>query len=538
MQAQMMDFPLTVTSVMRHAQRAHATTRVASITLDNPAQEYDWSEAFRRVAQLGNGLKTLGVQQGDRVATLAWNDHRHLELYFAVAGIGAVCHTVNPRLFPEQVAYILNHAEDQWVFVDPLIVPLLEKLHPSLPSVKGYVVLTDRSHMPETALINVFCYEELLAAEDDHCQWPDLDENSAAGLCYTSGTTGDPKGVLYSHRSIVLHAMAAALPDVMAVSSRSVLMPLVPMFHVNAWGAPYVAALTGASLVLPGPKMLDGEVICGLINRYQVSYSLGVPTIWMALVEYLKGSGEGVPSLQEVVVGGAACPESLKQALESFDVQVSPGWGMTETSPLGAYYRPPANLGELPLERQQEYRKKAGRCIYGLEMKIEGPDGVELPWDGQSAGELKVRGPWVTAGYYRRDEDGHFQEGWFATGDVATIDPLGYMAITDRVKDVIKSGGEWISSIEVENAAMGHPAVQEAAVIGIPDPKWTERPLLVVVLHPASGATAEEILAYLKGKIADWWIPDVCEFVAELPHTATGKISKKTLREQMSSYME
>ena len=535
MRAQMMDYPLTVTSIMRHARRVHGRTTVASVTVDNANQEYTWGDAFRRVDQLGNALQRLGVKPGERIATLAWNDHRHLELYFGIACLGAVCHTINPRLFPEQVAYIINHAEDQWLFVDPLIAPLLEKLHPNLPSVKGYVLLTDRAYMPETSLPNALCYEELLAAEPESFDWPELDENSAAGLCYTSGTTGDPKGVLYSHRSTVLHTMMIALPDVMGVSSSSVLMPLVPMFHVNAWGAIHLAAMTGASLILPGPKMLDGEVITALVNRYRVDYSLGVPTIWLALVEHLQSSGDTVPSLQQVVVGGAACPESLKQALESYGVSVHPGWGMTETSPLGAYYVQPPGWQNMDSEQQAQYRQKAGRAVFGVEMKIEDANGNELPWDGESSGELKVRGPWVAGSYYKQGEtDSHFDGGWFATGDVATIAPLGYMAITDRVKDVIKSGGEWISSIEVENAAMGHPAVKEAAVIGIPDPKWSERPLLVVVLQAGTEPDAESILNSLRGKIADWWIPQACEFVDELPHTATGKVSKKTLREQFA----
>ncbi|MGS2722870.1 long-chain fatty acid--CoA ligase [Porticoccus sp. GXU_MW_L64] len=537
MRAQMMDYPLTVTSIMRHARQVHGRTTVASVTVDNPNQAYTWGDAFRRVDQLGNALHRLGVKPGDRIATLAWNDHRHVELYFGIACLGAVCHTINPRLFPEQVAYIINHAEDQWLFVDPLIAPLVEKLHANLPGVKGVVLLCDRAHMPDTTLPNALCYEELLSAEPEVFDWPELDENSAAGLCYTSGTTGDPKGVLYSHRSTVLHTVMIALPDVMAVSSRSVVMPLVPMFHVNAWGVVHAAAMTGASLILPGPKMLDGEVIAGLINRYQVDYSLGVPTIWLALVDYLQRTGESVTSLQKVVVGGAACPESLKQALESLGVSVRPGWGMTETSPLGAYYMPPPGLENLPAEQQGKYRQSAGRAVFGLEMKIEDARGNELPWDGDSAGELKVRGPWVANGYYKLEgADDRFDNGWFATGDVATIDSDGYMTITDRVKDVIKSGGEWISSIDVENAAMSHPAVAEAAVIGIPDPKWTERPLLIVVLHPGAEADAESVLASLRGQVADWWIPQACEFVDELPHTATGKVSKKTLREQFAGY--
>ncbi|WIO74132.1 long-chain fatty acid--CoA ligase [Porticoccaceae bacterium LTM1] len=533
----MMDYPLTVTAIMRHAQKVHWNREIASVTVDNPGQHYSYGVAFRRVNQLGNALRELGVKKGDRIGTLAWNDHRHFELYFAVASMGAVCQTINPKLFPEQLVYIINHAEDQWLFVDPLLVPLVEKLQPQLQKVKGYIVLTDQAHMPDNTLNKPYCYETLLAEESIHCRWPELDESDAAGLCYTSGTTGDPKGVLYSHRSMVLHSMMAALPDVMGIGSHTVLMPMVPMFHVNAWGSIHAAAMTGAKLVLPGPKMLDGETLTRLINHHKVSYSLGVPTIWNALIDYLQNSGERIVSLKSVVVGGAACSETLMTALESYGVTVHPGWGMTETSPLGVYNSPMPGSEVLEPEQRRKQQLKAGRAIFGVELKIEDSAGNELPWDGVSAGELKVRGPWVASSYFRMEGlDDHFENGWFDTGDVATIDKHGYLSITDRSKDMIKSGGEWISSIDLENSALGHEAVAEAAAIGIHHPRWGERPLLVVVLKAGVKANGKDVLDYLRDKVASWQLPDACEIVEELPHTATGKVSKKTLRQQFAGY--
>lgn len=537
MRGQMMDYPLTVTSIMRFAQRVHSRQEIVSLTADNPGHRYTYGDAFRRTHQLANALHALGVGRGERVGTLAWNDYRHLELYFGVAGYGSVCHTINPRLFPEQIVYIINHAEDQWLFIDPMFVPLLEKLQDKLPHVKGYVVLSDEAHMPATDLRNVFCYEELIEGRPNTFNWPSLDEYDAAAMCYTSGTTGDPKGVLYSHRSIVLHAMMTAMSDVMGISARTVLMPVVPMFHVNAWGAVHVAAMVGAKLVFPGAKMGDGAVLTDLINTERVNYSLGVPTIWLGLVKYLETSGQTIPSLDAVVIGGAACPLSLMQALENFGVWVHAGWGMTETSPLGVYNTLLPWMDDLSEDERNRYRVKAGRAIYGVELKLENEAGNELPWDGKTSGELKVRGPWVADSYYRLEGlDHHFEGGWFATGDVATIDEYGYLRITDRTKDVIKSGGEWISSIDVENAVMAHPDVAEAAVIGVSHPKWGERPLLVVVPAGESKPDVQGILQFLRGKIADWWVPDACELVDELPHTATGKVSKKDLRVRFQDY--
>ena len=442
-----------------------------------------------------------------------------------------------PRLFPEQITYIANHAEDQWMFVDVAFVPLLEQVQDQLETVKGFVVLTSAEHMPKTTLKNVHCYETLIADQPDTFAWPELDENSACALCYTSGTTGNPKGVLYSHRSTVLHCMGTNQSSSLGLSAGDSIMPVVPMFHVNAWGVVYNAAATGAKLVFPGPKMGDGETLASLVNDEQVDFAMGVPTVWLALVNYLKESGTRVDSLQRVIVGGAACPESLMRAMDEFDVAMQVGWGMTEMSPLGTYNTLLPWMNDLPDDEKMVYRLKAGRLIYGVKMRIVDEEGNELPWDGKASGRLQVRGPWVCKSYYKlEDSDAHLADGWFDTGDVATVDQYGYMAITDRTKDVIKSGGEWISSIDVENAAMGHEDVQEAAVIGVPHPKWTERPLLVVVKRPGTDPSKEELLGFLEGKIAKWWIPEDCVFVEQIPHTATGKVSKKDLRAEFSSY--
>jgi len=533
----MMETQLTITSIMEHADRINGKSEIVSVTGDNPCHRYTYKDAFQRVRKLANALQGVGFNQGDRIATLAWNDYRHFELYYAISCSGQVCHTINPRLFPEQIDFIINHAEDQWIFADPMFVPLLESLKDQLPTVRGYVIMTDQAHMPQTNLANAHCYETFIADQADTFNWPDLDENTASSMCYTSGTTGNPKGVLYSHRSTVLHSIVGSMPDLMRLSCNDVVMPIVPMFHVNAWGTAYNAPMTGAKLVFPGPKMADGETLTKLINTEKVNYSLGVPTVWLALVGYLNASGKTVETLSSVVCGGSACPLSLIKEMERHGVMVHMGWGMTEMSPLGSYNRPMEWMADATEEEQDTYRVRAGRMVYGVEMRIVDEDHNELPWDGIASGLLLVKGPWVISGYYRLDEKPALDaDGWFDTGDMASIDEYGYVTITDRVKDVIKSGGEWISSIDVENAAMGHSDVQEAAVIGVADPKWTERPLLIVI--PVEGVTPDKdsILASLEGKIAKWWIPGDCVFVEEIPHTATGKISKKDLRDQFKDY--
>lgn len=535
---QMMNLPLTITSIMEFTEQAHGSAEIVSITADNPLHRYTYSDAFRRTRQLANALAAAGVQSGDRIATLAWNDYRHFELYYATSCSGAVCHTINPRLFPEQVEYIVNHAEDRLVFVDPAFLPLLEALQEKMPSVQGYIVLTDAQHMPQTSLQNASDYESFISGQPETFTWPELDENAASALCYTSGTTGNPKGVLYSHRSTVLHSYGVALPDAMGISAHSTILPIVPMFHVNAWGLPYSAPMAGAKLVLPGDKMGDGETLQRLIEQEQVDISAGVPTVWLALLGYLRESGKKIESLQRVVVGGAACPLAIMEEFRDMhDVYTHHAWGMTETSPLGAFNALKPGMAELPVEQLDAIKLKQGRPIFGVDLRIVNDEGEVQPWDGQSTGEVRVRGNWIASGYYRMDDtDALDADGYFGTGDVASMDETGYMRITDRTKDVIKSGGEWISSIDLENAAVGHPAVAEAAVIGVPHPRWTERPLLIIVKAPGAVLEKEEILAYLDDKVAKWWIPEDAVFVEEIPHTATGKISKKDLREQFADY--
>ena len=534
----MMNVHLSVTSIMEHAERVNGTTEIVSVTRDNPRHRYTYRDAFQRTRQLANSIADWGLARGDRIATLAWNDYRHFETYYAAACSGYVCHTINPRLFPEQVTYIINHAEDQYVFFDPDFLPLVEGVAPECPGVKGWIVLTSEEHMPETSLANVLCYETLVAAGDTSFEWPQLDENAACALCYTSGTTGNPKGVLYSHRSTMLHAYATMMPDAMGLSSSDVVLPIVPMFHVNAWGTPYSCPMAGAKLVFPGNKMGDGATLAALINEEGVTMSAGVPTVWLGLLAYLKSSGQRVDSLQRIIVGGAACPLSIMEDFDLYGVETRVGWGMTEMSPLGSVNSSPSSREKYSDEAFAKLRLKAGRPIFGVEMKIVSDSGEEQPWDGVAFGSLKVRGPWICSNYFKLDgSDAHAEEGWFETGDVATIDPDGFMAITDRTKDVIKSGGEWISSIEVENVATDHPKVAEAAVIGHFHPKWSERPLLIVVRNSdGQDLTAEEMLAWFDGKIARWWTPEAVEFVDELPHTATGKLQKVTLREMFKDY--
>ncbi len=539
MQGLMMDTPLLVSMILRHADLHHPTREIVSVTADNPLHRYSYRDCARRTRQLANALTKLGLSQGDRVATIAWNDYRHLEIYYGVGGAGYVCHTINPRLFPEQIVFIINHAEDKWIFTDPMFVPLLEKIAKLTPAVEGYVVMTDEENMPETSLKNAVCYEALIADESDEYEWPALDERTAVALCYTSGTTGDPKGVLYSHRSTVIHAYAAVAPDTLNLSNRDCVLPVVPLFHVNAWGIPYSALIVGAKLVFPGPKMGDGEALFGLLESEDVSLALGVPTVWLALLQYAASAGKRLDKLQRTVIGGAAVPESMIREFEKdHDVAVIQGWGMTEMSPLGTANTPKFDTELLSEDERFALATKAGRAIFGCEIRIVDDEGKELSWDGVAYGALQVRGPWICSDYFKLDGKGgsHTEDGWFDTGDVATIDASGYMAITDRTKDVIKSGGEWISSIEIENTAIGHPAVAEAAVIGVAHPKWTERPLLIVIKAEGQDVSKEEMLAFFEGKIAKWWLPDDVVFVDDIPHTATGKIKKVELRKQFADY--
>ena len=534
----MMDVPLTITSIMQHADRVNGDSEIVSVTRDDPRHRYRYRDAFRRTRQLANAIAGWGLASGDRVATLAWNDYRHFETYYAAACSGYVCHTINPRLFPEQIVYIINHAEDRAVFVAPDFLPLVEAVADKCPGVEHWVVLTDEAHMPETSLQGAICYERLVHGHSDRFDWPELDEQQACALCYTSGTTGNPKGVLYSHRSTLLHAYATLMPDALGLSHNDAVLPIVPMFHVNAWGLPYAAPMVGAKIVFPGSKMGDGETLTALMNEEQVTRSAGVPTVWLNLLAYLRESGKTVESLTQVIVGGAACPLSIMEAFERHGVETRVGWGMTEMSPLGSANASWDARAAYAPETFAKLRQKAGRPIFGVEMKIVDDDGKELPWDGEAYGSLKVRGPWICDRYFKLEAtDAHAETGWFETGDVATIDPEGYMAITDRTKDVIKSGGEWISSIDVENVAADHPKVAEAAVIGRYHPKWSERPLLIVVRAVGGeDLTAEEMLAWFEGRIARWWTPDAVEFVDELPHGATGKIQKVDLREHFKDY--
>ena len=535
----MMNRPLLISSIAEHAAKFHGDREIVSVTADNPRHRCTIREAVGRSRQLANALDKLGLSHGDRIATIAWNDYRHLELYYGISGAGYVCHTINPRLFPEQLIFIINHAEDRWIFTDVMFVPLLEKLLPQIENVEGFVVMTDEAHMPETSLPNVVCYETLIGAESPDYVWPELDERSASALCYTSGTTGDPKGVLYDHRSTVLHAYVAPAPDVMNLSSTDCVLPVVPLFHVNAWGVPYSCLMVGAKIVFPGPKMGDGAALFELLDSESVTMALGVPTVWLALLQYCASEGKRLDKLKCTLVGGAAVPRSMiEEFRDEHGVELRQGWGMTEMSPLGTCNSIKAGLESLTDDEKLDLAIKAGRGIFGCELRIVDDEGEELPWDGVAYGALQVRGPWICSDYFKLEGSAgtHTVDGWFDTGDVATIDPQGYMAITDRTKDVIKSGGEWISSIALENAAMGHPAVAEAAVIGVAHPKWTERPLLIVVRAEGQDVSNEDLLAYFRGKVADWWIPNDVVFVEELPHTATGKIKKIELRKQFADY--
>ena len=537
MKGLMQDWPLRVTTIIDHAARFHGDREVVTRTIEGPIVRTTYADIHLRARKVAQALRKLGVQKGDVVATMAWNTGRHLEAWYGIMGLGAVCHTLNPRLFAEQLIYIINHAEDKVIFLDLTFVPILEGIKDELPNVKAYVVMTDRAHMPETSLPNALCYEEIVEAENGDFKWVEGDENEACGLCYTSGTTGNPKGVLYSHRSNVLHALAVNMGDAIGMKSADAMLPVVPMFHANAWGISFAAPAVGAKLVMPGANM-DGESIYELLSTENVTATAAVPTVWLMLLQHLQKNKLELPHLDRVVIGGSAAPRSMIEVFEKeYGVQVFHAWGMTEMSPMGTLGSLKAGMDEWPLDKQIDVKVKQGRAIYTVEMKITDDEGNELPRDGKAFGHLMVRGPAI-AGSYLKGEGGNIldEDGWFDTGDVATIDAEGYMQITDRAKDVIKSGGEWISSIELENLAVGHPKVAEAAVIGIAHPKWDERPLLVIVKNEGEDVTKEEILDYMEGKIAKWWMPDDVAFIEEIPHTATGKIQKLALREIFKDY--
>jgi fatty-acyl-CoA synthase len=534
---QMMNQPLLISGIIEFAARHYANSEIVSQRVEGDLHRYTFRACQQRARRLAGALQALGVGMGDRVGTLAWNGYRHLEAYYGVSGSGAVLHTINPRLHPEQLAYICNHAEDQYLLFDFCFLPLVEAIAPHCKTIKGYILLGATDRMPADSKIpNLLCYEDLLGAQPDDYVWPLFDENSAATLCYTSGTTGNPKGALYSHRSTVLHAYASALPNVLNVSSRDSVMPVVPMFHVNAWGLPYSVPLSGAKMVFPGAA-LDGKSVYELMEREKVTFSAGVPTVWLGLINYAAQNQLKFSTFRRTVIGGSACPPAMMDTLiDDFGVEVIHGWGMTEMSPLGTTGGLLAKHLDLPKDQQRKILQKQGHAIFGVDMKIVGDDGLELPWDGVSYGNLLVKGPWIVARYFKDEGGDVLENGWFPTGDVATIDPDGFMQITDRSKDVIKSGGEWIGTIDLENIAMSHPAVMQAACIGVFHPKWDERPLLVVVRRPGQEVGRDALLAYFNGKVAKWWLPDDVVFADALPVGGTGKIQKNKLRELYKDY--
>ena len=538
----MQGVPLLISSLIHHADRHHGDVEIVSRRVEGDVHRCTWRELHARAKRLANALDALEIGMADRVATLAWNGHRHIELYYAVAGKGAVLHTINPRLAPDQIAWIANHAEDRCLFFDRTFLPIVERIAAHCKTVKAFVLLTDRAHMPATTAIpRLMCYEDLLETQSDDYVWPQFDENLASSLCYTSGTTGNPKGVLYSHRSTLLHTFGAALPDVMNLSARDTVLPVVPMFHVNAWGIPYAAAMVGAKLVLPGAA-LDGKSLHELIEAEQVTVSAGVPTVWQGLLAYMEQNGVRFSTMQRTIVGGAALPPAMLRTFEErYGVAAVHAWGMTEMSPLGTLCSLRAKHAKLSRDALYAVKAKQGRAVFGVDMRIVDADGNELPWDGMTFGDLMVRGPWVVGEYFRGDGGDPLVADaddvrWFPTGDVATIDAEGYMQITDRSKDVIKSGGEWISSIDIENIALSHPGVAMAACIGVRHPKWDERPLLVVVRKPDSEVSREELLQHYERRLAKWQLPDDVAFVDSIPVGATGKMQKNKLRDQFRDY--
>jgi fatty-acyl-CoA synthase len=533
----MQDWPLLTHRIIDHAAVNHGERPIVTRSVEGPFHTTNYGQVRARALKVAQRLEKDGIRLGDRVATLAWNTWRHLEAWYGIMGIGAIYHTVNPRLFPDQIAWIVNHAEDRVMLVDLTFVPILEKIADKLTTIERYIVLTDAAHMPQTTLKNAVAYESWIGEVDGDFAWRTFDENTAAGMCYTSGTTGNPKGVVYSHRSNVLHGLMANTSDMKGYSSRDVVLPVVPMFHANCWAIMYAAPTAGASLVMPGAK-LDGASVFELLDRYKVSCTAAVPTVWLMLLQHLEATGAKLPHLKKVVIGGSACPRAIAQTFQDvYGVEVLHAWGMTEMSPLGTVCTLKPEYAALEGEARLDIQQKQGHSPFMVEMKITDDAGKRLPWDGKTFGRLKVRGPCITRAYYRDDSHVLDDEGFFDTGDVSTIDRHGYMQVTDRAKDVIKSGGEWISSIDLECLAVGHPKVAEAAVIGVKHPKWDERPLLVVVLKKDQSATKEEILHFMRGKIASWWMPDEVVFVDEIPHTATGKIQKTVLRDRFRDFV-
>ena len=533
----MQDQPLLISNLIDFAERHHADVEIVSRRVEGDIHRYTYKDAAGRARQVANALDAMGLQFSDRVATLAWNGYRHFELYYGVSGSGRVLHTINPRLHPDLIAWIANHAEDQLLCFDMSFLPLVQAVHSKCSTIRHYVALCDADKLPaDTGIPGLVSYEAWIGRQANTYQWPVFDENSASSMCYTSGTTGNPKAALYSHRSTTLHAYAAALPDVMSLSARDAVLPVVPMFHVNAWGIPYSAALTGTKLVFPGPA-LDGKSIYELIEAEKVTYAAGVPTVWQMLLGHMKPAGLKFSTLKRTVIGGSACPPAMIAAFnDDYGVEVLHAWGMTEMSPLGTLCTLKNKHQDLTEADKMKIRLKQGRSIFGVDMKIVDPEGNDLPWDGKTFGDLHVKGPWVVRAYFKGEGGDPLINGWFPTGDVATIDPDGYMQITDRSKDVIKSGGEWISSIDVENIAVAHPAVAMAACIGVAHPKWDERPIIAVVKKPGADVSREELLKFYEGKTAKWQVPDDVVFVDAIPIGATGKMLKTKLRELLKDY--
>ena len=533
----MQNQPLLISALIAHAERHHGDGEIVSRRVEGDIHRYRWREVAARARQVANALDAMQLLFSDRIATLAWNGYRHLELYFGVSGSGRVLHTLNPRLHPDQVAWIANHAEDQVLCFDLSFLPIVQAIHAKCPGIRQYVALCDADRLPaDSGIPHLVSYESWIGAQPTAYEWPSFDENSASSMCYTSGTTGNPKAALYSHRSTILHAYAASLPDVMGLSARDSVLPVVPMFHVNAWGIPYSAALNGCKLVFPGAS-LDGKSVYELMEAEQVSFAAGVPTVWQMLLGHLKQHDLRFSTLKRTVIGGSACPPAMIEAFrEQYGVDVLHAWGMTEMSPLGTLCTLKNQHNALSAPEQMKIRLKQGRAIFGVDMKIVGDAGDELPWDGKTFGDLYVKGPWVVREYFKGEGGDPLEDGWFPTGDVGTIDREGYLQITDRSKDVIKSGGEWISSIDIENIAMAHPAVQMAACVGMKHPKWDERPIVTVVKRPGAELSREELLRFYEGKIAKWQVPDDVVFVEAIPLGATGKMLKTKLREMLKDY--